>query len=201
MTFWQSLLALLDTQMETPPSFGWFHLMWVGISFLALIPLLRFPKEQSQDHVRKVVLVTAITVIILEIYKQTPNNSREIMALPTMPQYRKIRCIVGEATFAGETEPCADSIGTCGDWRKRGPIHHMPYRTLYNKNFPNLITAGRITSATGEGWEVTRVIPVCALTGQAAGTAAAMCTKSGDNFATLNVPALQETLKAQGVLF
>ena len=70
MTFWQSLLALLDTQMETPPSFGWFHLMWVGISFLALIPLLRFPKEQSQDHVRKVVLVTAITVIILEIYKQ-----------------------------------------------------------------------------------------------------------------------------------
>ena len=138
---------------------------------------------------------------ILEIYKKTPNNSREIMALPTMPQYRKIRCIVGETTFAAETEPCADSIGTCGDWRKRGPIHHMPYRTLYNKNFPNLITAGRITSATGDGWEITRVIPVCALTGQAAGTAAAQCCQTGQNFATLDVPALQSTLKAQGVLF
>ncbi len=70
MTFWQSVLAFLDASMETPPSFGWFHLMWVAISFLALIPLLRFPKQQSQDHVRKVVLVTAIIVIILEVYKQ-----------------------------------------------------------------------------------------------------------------------------------
>lgn len=70
MTFWQSLLAFLDASMETPPSFGWFHLMWVAISFLALIPLLRFPREQSQDHVRRVVLVTAITVILLEVYKQ-----------------------------------------------------------------------------------------------------------------------------------
>ena len=56
--------------METPPSFGWFHLMWVAITFLALIPLLRFPKQQSQDHVRRVVLTTAIIVIVLEVYKQ-----------------------------------------------------------------------------------------------------------------------------------
>ena len=69
MSFWQSLLAFLDTPMETPPAFGWFHLMWVALSFLVLIPLLRFPKEQSPDHVRKVVLATAIIVIILEIYK------------------------------------------------------------------------------------------------------------------------------------
>ncbi len=70
MSFWQSVLAFLDTSMETPPSFGWFHLMWVAISFLALIPLLRFPKHQNQDHVRRVVLTTAILVIILEVYKQ-----------------------------------------------------------------------------------------------------------------------------------
>ena len=70
MSFWQSLLAFLDTSMETPPAFGWFHLMWLAISFLALIPLLRFPKQQSEDHVRRVVLTTAIVVIVLEIYKQ-----------------------------------------------------------------------------------------------------------------------------------
>ena len=69
MSFWQSLLAFLDTSMETPPAFGWFHLMWVALSFLVLIPLLCFPKEQSPDHVRKVVLATAIIVIILEVYK------------------------------------------------------------------------------------------------------------------------------------
>ena len=70
MTFWQSVLAFLDSSMETPDSFGWFHLLWFAITFLALIPLLRFPKKPSGDHVRRVVLITAIAVIILEIYKQ-----------------------------------------------------------------------------------------------------------------------------------
>ena len=70
MTFWQSLLAFLDSSMETPASFGWFHCLWLAITFLALIPLLRFPKQQSDDHIRRVVLVTAIIVTVLEIYKQ-----------------------------------------------------------------------------------------------------------------------------------
>lgn len=70
MTFWQSLLAFLDSSMETPVSFGWFHLLWLAITFLALIPLCRFPKKPGEDHVRRVVLVTAIIVTVLEIYKQ-----------------------------------------------------------------------------------------------------------------------------------
>ena len=70
MAFWQSLLALMDYHMETPASFGWFHLMWLAITFLALIPLLRFPKAQSPDHIRHVILVTAIIVTVLEVYKQ-----------------------------------------------------------------------------------------------------------------------------------
>lgn len=70
MSFWQSVLAFLDSSMETPPSFGWFHLLWLALTFLALIPLLRFPKQQSDAHIRRVVLVTAIVVTVLEIYKQ-----------------------------------------------------------------------------------------------------------------------------------
>ena len=70
MTFWQSVLAFLDSSMETPASFGLFHLFWLALTFLALIPLCRFPKIQSHDHVRRVVLVTAIVVILLEVYKQ-----------------------------------------------------------------------------------------------------------------------------------
>lgn len=70
MSFWQSFLAFLDSSMETPASFGWFHLMWLAITFLALIPLCRFLKKPGEDHVRRVVLVTAIVVTILEIYKQ-----------------------------------------------------------------------------------------------------------------------------------
>ena len=70
MTFWQSVLAFLDSSMETPPSFGWFHILSLALTFLVLIPLLRFPKRQDDAHIRRVVLFTALTVIVLEIYKQ-----------------------------------------------------------------------------------------------------------------------------------
>ena len=70
MTFWQSVLAFLDSSMETPPAFGWFHILWLALTFLVLIPLLRFPKRQDDAHIRRVVLFTALTVIALEIYKQ-----------------------------------------------------------------------------------------------------------------------------------
>ena len=70
MAFLQSVLAFLDSSMETPTSFGWFHLLWFALSFLALIPLCLFPKKPTEDHVRRVVLITALVVIALEIYKQ-----------------------------------------------------------------------------------------------------------------------------------
>ena len=133
--------------------------------------------------------------------KDQPKNDRELTSIPTMPQYRKIRCLVGDTTFIGEQGNCEDSVGTCGDFRHRGPVFHIPYSCLYNRQVSNLITAGRVVSADGEGWEIVRVIPVCALTGQAAGTAAALALKSHKDFATVDVAHLQETLKNQGVLF
>ena len=132
--------------------------------------------------------------------KDQPKNDRELTSITTMPQYRKIRRLVGEITFTGEEIRWEDTVGSFSDFRKRGPVYHMPYRSLYNRQVSNLITAGRIVSADGEGWEVARVIPVCALTGEAAGTAAAMCVVSGDDFATLDVTKLQETLLNQGAL-
>ena len=138
---------------------------------------------------------------MLRRYQASDKHEREIMTLPGMPQYRKIRHLVGETVFTGEETGCPDSIGTCGDFRKRGPVYSLPYRALYTRAIPNLMTAGRIISADGEGWEIIRVIPVCALTGQAAGTAAALCSRSGDTFDTLSLSQLQNTLKAQGVLF
>lgn len=60
--------------METPQPYGWFHLLWFALSLLILIPLLRYPKIQSGDHVRRVVWVTSLIVIALEIYKQINFN-------------------------------------------------------------------------------------------------------------------------------
>jgi hypothetical protein len=44
-------------------------------------------------------------------------------------------------------------------------------------------------------WDITRVIPPCAVTGEAAGTAAAMT----DDFPALRIHELQEKLISQGV--
>ena len=114
---------------------------------------------------------------ILEYIKTLDKNSFDIMTVPTMPQLRTIRRIVGKCDFnAVDGETFADSIGACGDFRAEniGKHYEIPAGALYNENFPNLFAAGRIISAPkGDGWEVARVIPTCALTGEAAGRLAA----------------------------
>lgn len=55
----------------------------------------------------------------------------------------------------------------------------IPYRSLYSKNIRNLFCAGRNISVTHAALSSTRVMATCALLGQAAGTAAALCVKHG----------------------
>ena len=129
--------------------------------------------------------------------KREGNPSAVISTLATIPQIRMTRRIVGEYELA-DTEMhkyFADSIGMVSDWKKRGPIYEVPFGTLYNKEMKNLIVAGRCTSVNDALWDSMRVIPCCAVTGQAAGTAAAMT----DNFSTMDVSLLQKKLAANGV--
>jgi hypothetical protein len=55
--------------MEKPEPYGWFHLMFFALSIIAAIILCLTHKKEDVDRPRKVVLITAITVIVLEIYK------------------------------------------------------------------------------------------------------------------------------------
>jgi len=108
------------------------------------------------------------------------------------------RKIVGEYELASDEmyKYFDDSIGMVSDWRRRGPVYEVPFRTLYSKTVKNLITAGRCTSVTDGMWDIMRVIPCCAVTGQAAGLAAAMT----DDFGTLDVSTLQQHLRDEGVI-
>ncbi len=58
-------------------------------------------------------------------------------------------------------------------------VFNIPLRALYSKNVPNLFMAGRNISATHAAFTSTRVMGTCAVVGQAAGTAAALCVKDG----------------------
>lgn len=140
---------------------------------------------------------------LMQKYEGTNRQEREILKLPTMPQFRVIRRIKGAYTFTGEELGVRfeDTIGSTGDFRYRGKHYHVPYRCLYNAEYPNLLAAGRIVSAVGDGMEVLRVIPSCALTGQAAGIAASLAIDDDVSVANVNVSELQKQLKERNALF
>ena len=107
---------------------------------------------------------------------------------------RHVLCGKDESTFFDDT------IGMTGDWRKAGPVYCIPYRSLVAVKTKNLITAGRCISASDDGWDVTRAIGVCALTGEVAGTAAALSVKDGTDLSRMNITMLQDTLREQNVI-
>ena len=138
--------------------------------------------------------------VILEdwLKRREDDPTAAIATIATTPQIRMTRRIVGEYTLAHTEEHkfFSTSIGMVSNWKKRGPIYEVPFETLYGKAVKNLIAAGRCTSVTETLWDVMRVIPCCAVTGQAAGTAAAMT----DDFSALDVALLQEKLQRNGVV-
>ncbi len=117
--------------------------------------------------------------------------------LPLMPQFRKTYCIPGEYVLkAGENNRrFDDSIGLLPDWRKAGPVWEVPFRTLYTKQLGGLLAAGRCTAASGDAWEITRVIPSAGLTGQVAGLAAAMSIDQKKEVWDLDIGELQDRLR------
>ena len=65
MDFFASLLRILDASMPTPQPYGWFHLLWLGITVATAVLLCKFKPKP-----RKTMLIVALSVIVLEIYKQ-----------------------------------------------------------------------------------------------------------------------------------
>lgn len=118
--------------------------------------------------------------------------------ISTIPQVRMSRKLIGAYVLAHQEMHTyfEDSIGMVSNWKKRGPVYEVPFRTLYSPKVRNLICAGRCTSVNETLWDVMRVIPCCAVTGQAAGTAAAMT----DDFPGLDVRQLQDALRSSGVV-
>lgn len=123
------------------------------------------------------------------------------LTLPSMAQYRTTRRIVGRITMTDgqDGQPVADSVGLVADWRTPGPVWETPYGALLPTQPRGLLAAGRCISSEGDAWEVTRVIPAAALTGQAAGLAAALAVQHGITPDRLAAEDVQEQLKHKGI--
>jgi len=138
---------------------------------------------------------------LIELKKKNPEMDPLFMtSIPAMRMTRRLKGKI-ELDEVHDKHYFDDCVGMTGDWRKKGPVYYIPFRALAAVKTGNLITAGRCISSKGEGWDIMRVIPTCAVTGEAAGAASAMlCLSKKHSFAELDIPRLQDILKSQKVI-
>ena len=79
-----------------------------------------------------------------------------------------------------------------------GRYFQIPYGVLLPKSVENLLVAGRCIGGDKMSHAATRNMMCCAVTGQAAGTAAALSVKESVTPGALDIKLLQKELVAQG---
>ncbi len=82
----------------------------------------------------------------------------------------------------------------------RATFYTIPYGCLIPQGIDRLLLAGRNISGTHMAHSNYRAMPICVHTGQAAGTAAALCAQKNLSPRSLDVNLLQKRLLANGVL-
>ena len=136
---------------------------------------------------------------------RTQRNDPQIHMLrpPAIASFRMTRRLVGEIELHEKDDRTFfhDTVGMIGHWRRSGPVYCIPLRALTGVKTANLMAVGRCMSSAHDAWDITRVIPACAVTGEAAGAAAAMLIRTGGKaLRRLDVPALQHLLKRRRVI-
>lgn len=132
---------------------------------------------------------------------------------------RESRRIIGEYTLTeGDVisgRKFDDSIGRCAypidihdpcgktvefSQISGGGYYDIPYRCLIPQKVENLLVAGRCISSTHLALGSVRCITGCFITGEAAGTAAAMAIQDGISIREIKLNKLQQKLKDSGVI-
>jgi len=92
-----------------------------------------------------------------------------------------------------------DEIGVSPAVSPKFPNISIPYGALVPERLDGLLACGRHISCDRSSHGFMREIPQCWITGQAAGTAAALAVQQGVQPRAVHVPTLQQALQAQGV--
>ena len=153
----------------------------------------------------------------VEKLKQIPGYE-EVFLLDTASQIgvRATRILDGEYRLTLEDsmtyKSFDDAVGVSGAWipvlyqgqrvpTNERPHWQIPYRSLLPKSTENLLVAGRCFCFERELVEDARMIATCLVTGQGAGTAAAMAVKQGETVRNIDRSQLRKLLTDQNVWF
>ncbi|MBQ9464076.1 MAG: FAD-dependent oxidoreductase [Lachnospiraceae bacterium] len=159
------------------------------------------PKFDATDADQRNAYIRLSRKLMLDYLKQNQRDDYCFMTYPTQIQTRMTRRIVGKKelncvdAYAYE-ETSIGCVAHCMD--VPAEVYEFPYEGLYSTAVTNVLAAGRMVSAGGRGWEIMRSIPQCALTGEAAGTAAALAAKGDGNVDHVDIRELQRILLANG---
>lgn len=139
--------------------------------------------------------------IMLEKIKSREKATAEVVTLPDMPQFRTTCHIAGDYVF---TENDAyrhfdDAVCLMNDFERKEYLYELPLRCLTNSGYPNIITAGRSVSSAGYGWDITRVIPIAVITGQAAAVVCANALRGNTPVFACDIKAVQNEMEQNGI--
>jgi hypothetical protein len=142
----------------------------------------------------------------LAVYREHAPGFEDAYLMLSAPQIgvRHARRLVGAECVTREDWPSGiarpDEIGVSPSLSPKYPVVSVPYGALVPAELDGLLVAGRAVSCDATSHSFLREIPQCWMTGQAAGTAAALAAGTGVRPRAVPVGQLQEALGRQGVL-
>ncbi len=66
----EQIYNFFDMEMPRPTSYGWFHILFILIAISVTVLLCVFFKDAKDKTFRRIMLISWLTMVILEIYKQ-----------------------------------------------------------------------------------------------------------------------------------
>ncbi|MDO5436005.1 MAG: FAD-dependent oxidoreductase [Clostridia bacterium] len=137
---------------------------------------------------------------LTEHLKNMDKTKEMVLQVPAQAQYRTTRYLDTDYTLSekDKNKRHEDSVGCAWTFRDDGFFIEIPYRTMKAKGFRNMLTAGRTISSVGMACEVSRLIAPSAVSGEAAGTAAALSIEKDLDVNDLDITELQRELIGAG---
>ncbi len=126
-------------------------------------------------------------------------DGHSLTRMSLIPQLRMTRKLKGQYDLSMKDNHVYkdDSVGIFPSWVKKGASFELPYTALIGK-IKNLYAAGRnISSEDDEMWNVIRSIPVCAVSGEAAGLLAATYLSHDD----IDIDLIHKKMNQRGLIY